>query len=169
MRLIAAFALSFSLAACSAPDDEPGSDHDDQGHEAPAPEDIPSGPGLPLVPDIADEADSEEDVAEEAQATQIPVNFRGTWDYEGGMCAPESDLRLDVEASAITFYESYGELVRVERVDPFAVSLELEMTGEGETWTQTLGLRLVNARMGLMVMDEQSPGEGEELIRRRCP
>ena len=169
MRLIAALALSFSLAACGAPDDEPGPDHDEQGHEAPAREDIPSGPGLPLVPDIADEADSEEDVAEDAQAAQIPVSFRGSWDYERGTCAPESDLRLDVEANAITFYESYGELIRVERIDPFAVSLELEMSGEGETWTQALDLRLVDAQMGLLVTDGQSSAGGEELIRKRCP
>lgn len=169
MRLIAALALSLTLAACGAPDDEPGSDHDEHGHEAPRNDGAPGGPGLPSIPEIADEADSEEEVASEAQAAQIPASFQGTWDYEGGTCAPESDLRLNIEASAITFYESYGELVSVESIDPFAVSLDLKMSGEGESWTQRLDLRLVDAKMGLLVRDGERPGSSEELIRRRCP
>ncbi|MEO0871376.1 MAG: hypothetical protein AAFY19_05360 [Pseudomonadota bacterium] len=76
MRMIYALALYVVLTACSAPDDRPAPDHEEQGHEA-RDKDTPGGPGLPLVPDIADEADGEEDIAEESMAAQIPASFRG--------------------------------------------------------------------------------------------
>ncbi|MEM6857559.1 MAG: hypothetical protein AAF559_06775 [Pseudomonadota bacterium] len=82
MRIIAALTLCLTLAACGAPENDPVSGHDEhshneQGHEEPARDSNPGGPGLPLVPDIADEEGSEEDVADEAKAARIPVSFRG--------------------------------------------------------------------------------------------
>ena len=68
MRMITAAALCLALLGCHAPQDEPSSDHNEQSHEAPN-QDIPGGPGLPQVPDIADEAGGEDDATNEAQPT----------------------------------------------------------------------------------------------------
>ena len=39
---------------------------------------------------------------------QIPERFRGVWDYVEGRCMASSDLRIDIGADRIEFYESLG-------------------------------------------------------------
>ncbi|MEM7781147.1 MAG: hypothetical protein AAF697_12220 [Pseudomonadota bacterium] len=69
----------------------------------------------------------------------IPDRFHGVWDYVEGTCAPESDLRIEVSASQINFYESAGTVVTALPVGD-TVIVDLEMSGEGETWTQKSSL-----------------------------
>ncbi|MEM8724733.1 MAG: polysaccharide deacetylase family protein [Pseudomonadota bacterium] len=99
----------------------------------------------------------------------IPERYFGVWDYEGGTCAPESDLRMEIKAGEITFYESYGEVsdVRVEAGDTI---VDLAMEGEGETWMQSLRLSLVGegADQRLHVTDPAEPKAPDELPRKRC-
>lgn len=171
MRALIALTVSLMLTACDVSPDNAQPDvqqHSNQDADAPT----KGGPSPKVVPDVADDAQgseqSDEDVATGNQGPLIPASFRGVWDYEGGTCAPESDLRLDVQPAAITFYETHGDVVRVDSAEPSAVSLNLAMSGEGEEWTQSLGLRLVDAGTRLIVVNPDAPDDAENLMRARC-
>lgn len=74
--------------------------------------------------------------------TAIPAAFLGVWDAETGSCDPASDLRLEIAAQTIGFYESQGTVNRVvQNPDGWTVA-DLAMEGEGETWDMTMSLRL---------------------------
>lgn len=139
-----------ALAACSQ-----GAD------EAPAPEEtmmpverdggIGDGAGPPVAEAIA----------------SIPVAFLGVWDYVDGTCDPASDMRLDIGEQAIGFYESTGTVADVRDEDG-TTYVDLAMSGEGETWETTLGLRLVDAGTQLMVITAEAPDDAEKYMRKRC-
>ncbi len=97
----------------------------------------------------------------------IPIEFLGVWDAQTGTCDPASDLRLDIGDDTITFYESVGTVKNV-RDDAGTIMVTLAMEGEGEHWTQTLGLRFFDAGTGLMVIDPERPDEAEQNMRKRC-
>lgn len=97
----------------------------------------------------------------------IPVEFLGVWDARTGTCNPASDLRLDIGEDSITFYESVGAVESV-RDDAGTTMVTLAMEGEGERWTQTIGLRLADAGTSLMVINPERPGDAEATMRRRC-
>ena len=75
-------------------------------------------------------------------ANTIPARFHGVWDAETGTCDPASDLRLDIGAQTISFYESQGTVTTVDASDPDIVSIQLAMEGEGDQWTKTMDLAL---------------------------
>ena len=106
--------------------------------------------------------------AASAATATIPDPFRGVWDYVEGTCAPESDLRLDVQPSAVTFYATHGEVIRVDMADPFEMWLDLAMSGEGEEWTQSLGFYLRDGGRRLEILDPDRPASNNILIRKRC-
>ncbi len=65
----------------------------------------------------------------------IPEAFLGVWDYVKGSCDPASDLRVEIGPRTIGFYESHGEVTRVEVDGPNRIVVSLAMEGEGERWT----------------------------------
>ncbi|MEL6708533.1 MAG: hypothetical protein AAFP79_09630 [Pseudomonadota bacterium] len=171
MRLLIILSSALLLTACNASPDEANHNAEQHSHhnaDAPA----KGGPSPEVVPEVADEAQGSEaakqDVAKDSQGALIPASFQGVWDYEGGTCAPESDLRLDVQPASITFYETHGDVVRVDSAQPSAVSLNLAMSGEGQEWNQSLELRLVDAGTRLMVINPDMPDAAENLMRKRC-
>ena len=100
---------------------------------------------------------------------EIPERFRGVWDYELGTCAHESDLRLEIGAGGIVFYESFGTVTAV-RIDGGDTIVELSMEGEGENWEQTLHLSQSGRGAGrrLHVSDGSQTEQADELPRKRC-
>lgn len=102
-------------------------------------------------------------------AAAIPQRYHGVWDYEGGTCAPESDLRMEVKANEIVFYESYGAVTGADEDGDDAV-IALAMEGEGDTWTQSLRLALVGegAEQRLHTSDGSKPKQPDPLPRKRC-
>ncbi|HAN88805.1 MAG TPA: hypothetical protein DCQ48_05640, partial [Erythrobacter sp.] len=64
----------------------------------------------------------------------IPAAFRGVWDYVEGSCDPASDLRVEIGPETMQFYESFGEVTRIEVAGPQDIVVSLAMEGEGETW-----------------------------------
>ncbi len=97
----------------------------------------------------------------------IPMSFLGVWDYVEGACDPASDMRLEISENRMQFYESVGTVSEV-REDDGTTYVDLAMTGEGESWTTTLGLRLVDAGTGLIVISPEAPGDAEKYLRKRC-
>ena len=149
-RLVISLLPLAALAACSAEPDAP---------DAPVAEPSAS-------PSATQEAPPSEPAAE-TEVGVIPAEFFGVWDYVEGSCLPASDLRLEIARERFTFYESVGEVEDVERRDDGFLAVTLAMTGEGESWDNTLGLRLVED--GTILEVDQPGVNGEPNLRRkRC-
>jgi hypothetical protein len=71
----------------------------------------------------------------------IPAAWRGTWAGSDG-CGRAATMRLRVGADRLTFFESEGRATKIERRSPRELSMLLEMTGEGESWTRRATLTL---------------------------
>ena len=119
---------ALTLAACSQGADD----------EAPAPQETM----MPVEPDggIGDGAGPPQAVT----ADTIPQAFLGVWDYVEGSCDPASDLRVEIEPTSMQFYESYGEVTRIEVDSPERIVVSLDMEGEGETWEMARVFTLSN-------------------------
>lgn len=105
---------------------------------------------------------------ETARTGEIPEAFHGVWDYVKGSCDPASDLRMDIGARAIEFYESHGTVTAVEDATADAVTVTLAMEGEGETWETKERFTLSDGGKTLtprMVADQA----GAPMPLKRCP
>lgn len=108
--------------------------------------------------------------ASDISANRIPARFRGIWDYAQGDCDPDSDLRMEIGAKDIEFYEALGEVSKVE-ADGDAVLVTLEMEGEGESWEQTTRFVIVEkgASQRLITSETQDPATADGYVSRKCP
>ena len=139
-----------ALAACGSADDRNDVEAPTSEAASGAPEDVPeAGP------------------AEAAQAplTAIPENYRGVWDIPSSNGDPASDLRLDIRANEIEFYESLGKVTAIER-DGDGIVVDLAMSGEGETWTVRNRLVLTDDGEALTI-HEAGKEPGTYSVRRR--
>lgn len=100
-------------------------------------------------------------------ATTIPAAFHGTWDYIKGTCDPQSDARQTVSANGIEFYESHGDVTRVEIDSPSRVVVTLAMAGEGETW-QTSTLYSLSADGNRLTTQGVTEDENPAFELKRC-
>lgn len=89
-----------------------------------------------------------------ATLTAIPAAFHGVWDAESGSCELASDMRLEIAAGTIGFYESEGKVTTVTPQADGSAAVDLAMTGEGESWN-----------MG-MVLSVRGDGDGRRLTVR---
>lgn len=152
MRRLAMIALTPLLAAC------------DSGAD-PAPAETPiaresgsmnDGAGLPLDPAIA--------------IGEIPARFHGVWDAVTGTCDPASDMRVEITARRIEYYESVGDVSGMGSEGDDAIA-DLVMEGEGETWVQPTRLSLEAMPDGerLRISDALKPESPDDPLRKRCP
>lgn len=98
----------------------------------------------------------------------IPERFRGVWDNEAGSCDTTSDLRLEIGADRIEFYESLGTVGTVTIESPDSILVDLAMEGEGEKWAVQNRYRLSNDGKTLTpsaAKDDSVP----PIPRKRCP
>ena len=72
-----------------------------------------------------------------AQDQPVPTQFQGKWAGSLKTCPSPGDGRLEIGPNTIRFYESRGKVLAVRVLDPQSVELDLELTGEGETWRET--------------------------------
>ena len=96
----------------------------------------------------------------------MPLAYRGVWDWTDGTCQADSDMRMEIGARVIHFYESVGT-VKAVRVDGTALSLDLAMEGEGQQWRQTTELRLVEGG-SLLESSLENPARTGPLRYERC-
>jgi len=154
MRLLS-FALAGSLVLSGCSD---GAVHEEE-HSGEA--------DLPSVADPTTDA-AEASEAQQPTSNTIPASFQGVWDYIEGTCAPESDLRMEISAGEILFYESIGIVTDAETTADGLI-LTLAMEGEGDTWVQKTQLSMDE---GGELLETQALGEdivGGPLPRKRCP
>ena len=113
-----ALSLAVALAACSQEPDAPA-----EREAEPAAVPTPAAP---------------EPEAETAQVLDaIPARFRGAWDALDGDCSLSSELRIQIGATTLGFYEARGEVTDVMTDGEDAIIASLAMEGEGERWTMT--------------------------------
>ena len=135
--------------------------------------DPPTEATVPEVPEGAEgvtgpnEAELDADAEAMAQsdaaiaANRIPAQFHGRWDATNGACSPDSDGRLEITASEVSFYESAGDVTKVEQADS-GVKVSLSMEGEGEQWTAQYTFNRNGEQL------DTTTSEGETFTRKRC-
>ncbi len=124
----------------------------------------------PETPRAAESTDAPAPVTSKAApstAAAIPSQFRGVWDSEQGSCNPASDLRLEIGAVSIAFYESLGTVTAVTVESPDSITVDLTMQGEGEKWTTRWSFTLVDRGRRLMPATLDRGGSAAA-PRRRC-
>ena len=149
----AIFALIAPLALAACGDRE----------EAPAP-DMASETAIPVEPDsgIGDGAGPPAGTAK-----AIPTRFLGVWDYVEGACDDASDLRMEISPRRIVFYESVGDVTAVNVANDNSITVQLNLSGEGETWTENLKLDLEQG--GERLVPSAVEGDYEPMPRKKCP
>jgi hypothetical protein len=69
-----------------------------------------------------------------AQHLGVPVQFQGRWASSLERCQIPHEGSLTISEDRIDFYESRGRVLFVRVISPLEVELEIESTGEGQTW-----------------------------------
>jgi len=95
--------------------------------------------------------------------TAIPAAFLGKWNFVRKDCGkPGSEGQLTVEARRVSFYESSGEVTSVSQGARNVITVELAMSSEGDTWTDTLRFQLTDGGRRLTSLSTNT-------VRYRCP
>lgn len=145
------------LAACSGGDDK--SETEDSAALSPLQKAEPAASDRPETVEESDAgpaaAPAETGAAPGDKGKAIPAAIRGRWALKPADCRAKkgSDLTaLAIDATNLRFYESHGELVRVEESGADHIVADYRFSGEGDEW---------NRRMRLSVEDG-----GKTLVRR---
>jgi hypothetical protein len=91
-----------------------------------------------------------------ALAYQIPTSFVGRWGMTPADCDPDGPAvkgLLTITDDSLKFWESKGNVQQIARRSPYDITLELAMTGEGQSWTSTTRLVLDAAATELVRTD----------------
>lgn len=103
-----------------------------------------------------------------AVAFDIPVAFVGRWGMTKADCDPDGTAvkgMLTITPTALKFWESKGHVQRIVRHSPYDISLDLDMTGEGQSWTSNTRLTLDAATT---VLDRSEAGKPDHYRYQRC-
>lgn len=93
-----------------------------------------------------------------ALAYQIPTSFVGRWGMTPADCDPDGPAvkgLLTITDDSLKFWESKGNVQQIVRHSPYDITLDLTMTGEGQSWTSTTRL-VLDAAATQMVRTEDS-------------
>ncbi|WP_431470986.1 hypothetical protein [Sphingosinithalassobacter sp. LHW66-3] len=135
MRIVALATAAALLAGCEA--QSPSQPEPMPSGTATDPASAPAGPPTPEpTPSVA--------AATDTRHGPIPMGYRGVWSAGEGGCARGAEQRLRIEPDTLVFYESAATPGRVEQLSDSSIRLDLAFTGEGETWTQTNTLTLLD-------------------------
>ena len=95
--------------------------------------------------------------------TVIPEKFLGVWDAAVADCKTSRDMKLTITPTAVRYWESSGDLIAVKIVSADDITVNVLMTGEGETWRETSHMALSDGGNTLIIDD------GKGGVRVRCP
>jgi hypothetical protein len=152
MRAIALLTVAVALAGCHRGDQSSGADN---RAEAAIDNAVASNRaaatlnGLPVPPPKA-----------QAVVNEIPPSFVGRWGMTKADCDPDSMAvkgLLTITPDALKFWESKGRVQRIVHHSPYDISLDLDMTGEGQSWTNTTRLTLDAATTVLIRTEAGKP------------
>src|SRR5918995_549351 len=71
-----------------------------------------------------------------AQDSKVPIEFQGRWAGTQAQCGVAHEASLTIHEDRIDFYESRGKVLAAVVTRPLEVELEIEATGEGQTWRE---------------------------------
>lgn len=112
---------------------------------------------------VAEPIDNQVAVADSTDG--IPAALQGQWTGAKEKCGdPASVQALQVTPDELIFHESAGTITKVVRGEKGAVAIDADFTGEGESWTKRLEMRLADGGQRLSVTND-----GQTIIRKRCP
>jgi hypothetical protein len=79
-------------------------------------------------------------------------------------------MRVQIGPQRIEYYESVGNLTAIT-ADGEDATAQLVMTGEGQSWTASTRLAILDTPDGerLRLSDAEAPAASGSLLRRRCP
>jgi hypothetical protein len=144
------------LAACSGGQDEETGPEDSaaisplEKAERPAPTEMPA----------TAEAPAPDDTGARVGGDTVPPAIRGRWALKAADCTARkgTDLTaLTIDATNLRFYESHGELARVQQSDASRIVADYRFSGEGEEWDRRMTLALADGGKTLVRRDS---GEG---------
>lgn len=107
-----------------------------------------AGPAAGAPPPISDNADA---------GAIIPAAIQGRWGLTPADCEPgRSDAKglLTISGGDIRFYESRGTPGTSIETGPMAISGNFNFTGEGQSWSKYVSLKLQNQEL---VRTERNP------------
>lgn len=158
MRKLPLLAPALLLAACG----------QQQQDAAPAPTPEPTAPAA--TPAAAPQPDLAAADAEAIRKGEIPARYHGVWDAVSGSCHPSSDLRVEIAARRILFYESVGNVTATSSEGADAIA-DVAMEGEGEEWFRSLRMRLTGSPPNerLVLADALETPRGDPIPLARCP
>jgi hypothetical protein len=114
----------------------------------------------PPAPRPADDA-ADIPPASATPRTTIPGVYHGRWDRSALACAQSSsEMRLNVGASALNFYEGSSRVLAVREV-PGAIEVDVEHTAEGTTDRRTYRLATTGDQLTVTI-------NGHAATRVRC-
>lgn len=94
----------------------------------------------------------------------IPVAMQGRWAGAAERCGDKAAaLELTVTPDQLLFHESVGTVKRVTQDKDGRAAVEAAFTGEGQSWTRTLALRMSDDGKALTVVND-----GTAVTRKRC-
>ncbi len=112
------------------------------------------------------EPDAPTDAAAAETLAAMPDEYLGRWDFTEETCAdPASEMRLDIAANEIRYYESAAVPTTIAADEDGILMVEHSFSGEGEEWTEMLAYELSEDGQRLTV----SQADGSMSIRMRCP
>lgn len=91
----------------------------------------------------------------------IPMAFRGRWGMVEADCdVSRSDTKglVTVDAESLKFYESMGRLKTIDVVSPIEVKANFAFSGEGQSWTKTMTLKLDEGGTTLVRVEQDPSG-----------
>ncbi len=91
----------------------------------------------------------------------LPIAFRGFWTGLDDDCGDaRSDKRLMIGPKELRFYESVGKVTAVKQAGPFAVVVDANFEGEGQSWSRQQKLTVSNDKTHLTIANQ--------VERKRC-
>ena len=91
------------------------------------------------------------------QVVQIPAQFQGRRASSARHCAQGGESVFVIERDRVHFYESNGKILAVRNPTPLRLELDLELTGEGSTWRDTITFELSQDQQTLTDPTRQDP------------
>lgn len=102
---------------------------------------------------------------------QIPESIRGRWGLVPADCTSDlSDAKglLTISSGQMKFYEAVARLGPIKDVDETQISAAFNYSGEGQTWTLNVVMRLEDGGKTLVKRDFGPDAMPGELRYRRC-
>ena len=152
MRAIALLTVAVALAGCHRSDQPSGADNRAEAaidNAVATNQAAATLNGLPVPQQKA-----------QAVVNEIPPSFVGRWGMTKADCDPDSMAvkgLLTITPDALKFWESKGRVQRIVHHSPYDISLDLDLTGEGQSWTNTTRLTLDAATTVLIRTEAGKP------------